>query len=148
MTKEDRHEAESIDAAVRFCTMELDNLREHGEIPRLVEIWYLAVVSSFPSFLTDSRGQEKAEVKLLMNAISLLLQQEMKRVPCFKTVVQQKVTVVKELSSTLTSADDSRARQEEIMQIFQDQCDQFIGGLVESVHLLLQARDGSRQLKL
>jgi len=134
---EDKRALEPIEAQVCYCTTELEGLEDHEEVPCLVKIWYLAVVSSF-SASGDGGGHVK-ELKLLPEAITCWMQQEM-RPPCFESIVKQKVTLVKELSSSLTiSQSDSKLQEEEIKKVFQDQCEQFISDLVESVHVLLEA---------
>ncbi|CAE7708543.1 unnamed protein product, partial [Symbiodinium pilosum] len=130
---------EAAEGDVRYCTMELEGQRDDAEIPCLVEIWYLAVASSF-QVSNDPIGHVVPEVQMLLNAISSLLQRQMMMPPSFESVVQQKVTLVKELSSAWTNSDeDGKLREQEIMTVFLEQCELFISTLVESIHSLLEA---------
>ena len=116
---------------MRYCTTLLAGLQDHEEVPCLVKRWYLAVVSSFSP--SGDGGGHVSELKLLPEAITFWMQQEMSP-PCFASVVKQKVTLVKELSSSLTiSQSDPKLQEEEIKKAFQELCEQFISGLVDSV---------------
>lgn len=125
---EGNEDTEQMITRVRFCNEELKQQCGNREIPLVVEIWYLCVVSSFLPRDRDDIGSKQ----MLMDAIDHFVTLQVQHEPKYDDAIQNS-TILRDV------LDDPNAQQAAIDKTFADLCKKFVGSVLNSVRELFEA---------